>query len=83
MLVVEKAEIADMASSSQPPKLCPPVPSTLSCDSCGATIAWRKPGKLRVRVASKYLFVRTSDGVAEVTCERCGEDVDLPLRIVR
>jgi hypothetical protein len=32
-------------------------------------------------VASRYLFVR-DDGVAEITCEHCGEDVDLPLRYV-
>lgn len=71
-----------MPASSPPPQQVARAPVFVSCERCGSTLVCRKPGKLRVRVASRYLFVRLDDGVAEVTCERCGHDVDLPLRLV-
>jgi RNase P subunit RPR2 len=79
--VVDRPELDAMAKSSPPP-LPKPAPACVSCSKCEAALVWRKPGKLRVRVASRYLFVRLEDGVAEVTCERCGTDNDLPLRLV-
>lgn len=80
--VVDQAALDAMPKSSPPPPAAAPAPAFVACQSCGATVVWRKPGKLRVRVANRFLFVRLSDGVAEITCERCGEDVDLPLRLV-
>jgi len=58
------------------------LPRRVLCKSCGHPVGKLRKGRLMLRAANRCVVVR-DDGVAEVTCEKCGARAQLPLSLTQ